>query len=1385
MGGQNATLLSGVACQPYSSAGDQRGGKDERSSSLPFTLDCAWKLQSPLVVIECTPKAMTNEFVQSQLKKFCHQCGYHMTQSILHLDRCWSAHRTRWWCVLSAAPIGAVSFADLPLMPEFRAVKNIMPYIRQWPIPEVNDLTLSLYEHSKFQAYGKGVVSNLLNVEQVMPTALHSWGNQCYPCACGCRPGFSEFRLHQKGLFGLLIPGDETIHHENETFPKCRHVHPSEVALLSGAFPNIDWKQQVRLGLAVTGQMASPLQACWIGSHVMKVLQQFTQSENAIVPEDALRLLQTRILKVRDQMWPSVETPQLVPTRSLPLGDGTKYFWVSKLPCGNPIRIAFHDGAKISQLLEAENEIGPIVSTLQVFDEHGSFLLPEESIQDGTTYYVGSVGDWHSELNPLFRKQSKDGKLVDCHVLDLPMEFLGAHDGQSHEGSDDQHDVNLGGKSTNSCGSLPVLEIPDVVPMHVDPPVDDHIHSTGGFPHDALCQVGHDGLLAMLRPCIASDFSVACLQSQQIPSEARLHILKTQGTLWADDELRFHLQALALKAPIEQCVVVWDPLLVSSAFCHHHLPRLPVDLKNCQGLVTVVTVVQINQHWIPILWRKDQHHLLGFVANVSEAQLVAIQDFHCKVCAMWGFPITKVANKTFPRIQDCCGVIAIEFLRQMIQGNGSLLSIRDDFIRAHHDYRKKFEANLTGMVIRPWLWGNGQNDDRSVLANLLKQHGVPEDAIAARIDMLFKKLGREEVLQTATGHQPWRDLKWLANQQIPPLQIIRPLELEQAIAAKSESQQAVGRRHQKGRGKGAKNRQHKDYLPNVVDPSTLRLEEGTFVLGDGTKLSQMQLTEIGPIATGVVLAKYQDAMPFIMGGKAVSTGGLALVVVDPPFDSSPDPIIAEKISFPVICAANSEPMIIEAALYQLGHLPVTKAIAAKIVKLKSIDTCTAKVSIFRDQAKQDWTDVMAHPLKYLLARIPLLTLCNKAACDSMCGSWHVPEGTELKDPLLEVWNRQWLTMAFSQVPPKDADVYSVTLRIPKSIEQSLQHYSGIDGIYIEPKAIDGRQVSKEFHVVWVPKASYAQIAVHRQTVAGVIGIARIAGKYGLRCLADDSQNIHSAVKPDSPYLPSGTKLTFLVGPVPWGTLKQSLVSAFKELNWEARPLQAVPAGRDFNGVMWKVHALEVPPQNVLYLDTGEAVITRVDQKVYQPTPSVKPVLGSIASVNLATRSANGQSKPDPIQLNDPWAAYNGKIGKAPAPAVVAPDAISALEKKITSSVIAQLPKDNMELDGDFNTVRVDRLESQVQVLHDQQAKLQSLINDNAATQQAQLVQLQSQFQAQHSQLESVVTEQSHQICGLSSSFSQQLEKQQKHLDYMFQAQMQKMEDLLSKKPRRE
>lgn len=1378
-GGQNATLLSGIACQPYSTAGDQRSDKDERSSSLPFTLACAWYLQSPLVVFECTPKAMTDQYVQSQLKQFCRQFGFHMTQSILHLDRCWSANRTRWWCILSVAPLGAIHFADLPLKPEFRTIKQIMPYIKQWPEPDLADLALSLYEHSKFQAYGRGVVSNLMNVDAAMPTALHSWGNQCYPCQCKCRAGFSEWRLQQKGLHGLLIPGDETIHHENQTFPKCRHVHPSEVALLSGAFPNIDWKHQCRLGLATTGQMASPLQACWVGAHVLRALQAFAHCQLSGTPEEILGELQSQILMVRDLMWPPIESPELVPTRSLPLVSGSLKVLVSRIPYGNTVVVTFSEGATIAQLIEAETALTQQYVSLFAFNSVGHQLPNDATLLDGFTYFIGTQCEHQTQLDAVRRSEAERAQA--CAVpLDLPMDFEGVQHEQQvvHENSGSQVGIDEP-VTTDHLGDEPMPEVKFGFPIGVAASEDcpmDRVSS------DALCQVSRAGLLALLCPCANSSTSLASLQSMQIPRAARLQILQNQMTLWADDEIRFQLQSLLTHDLKGQNFVVWDPLIISSAFQHHQVPTLPSELITPEHEVTAISVLLVDSHWIPIVWRRDSFHLLGFVANASDEQLLVIQDFHGQVCRLLGVPISKLTNRVVFGIQpDCCGVVAIEFLSHMLHGSGPFRISRDMILDAHCEYRRKFIESLHELVVRPWVWGNGFVEDQGKLAGLLRQHGVPDDAIMPRIDMLYNKLGKEAVLQSMHGSQPWRDLKWIANQQVPVVQIVRPVELEKSIAAKTGSVVSVGRKHQGGKSKGKGSKGVSSSL-QIVDPASLRIEEGTFVLGDGSRLSQLQITDIGPLATGVVLAKHQDALPFISTGKAVSNGGLAIIVVDPPADATSIPSISEKISFPVICAANCEPMLIEAAMYQLGHHPVSKAVATSLVKLQSIDTCTAKIAVFRDQVKVEWSEIVSHPLRYIMHTIPLLTLCGKATCDQKCGAWHIPEGTELKDPLLEVWNRQWMTMAFSQSPPKDAEVFAVTVRLPKLIESTLQQFSGVDGVFLEPKAIDGRLVSSEYHVVWVAKASFSQISLYRQTIPGVVGIARIAGKYGLRCLAEDSLHVHSAVKPDSPYLPAGAKLLYMVGPVPWGTLKKSLSDAFKEMKWPARPLQASPAGREFCGVNWKVQATCPPPQKVLHLATGEVVITRVDIPVSQPALNVKPAFGSIATVNLATKPEQ-TVKGQPVQLlRDPWDGYK-PIARSPD--VVASDALAALEKKVTSNVMAQLPKDNMELDGDINTARVDKLEAQVHALHEQQVKLQGLIHDNATTQQAQIVQLQTQFQAQHSQLEAVVTDQSTQIRGLSSSFSQQLEKQQQHLDFMFQAQMQKMEDLLSKKPRRE
>ena len=903
-------------------------------------------------------------------------------------------------------------------------------------------------------------------------------------------------------------------------------LDPSEVALLSGAFPNIDWQHQCRLGLAVTGQMASPLQACWVASHVIRALQSFAHCSLSVTPEETLKELQSQILQVRDQMWPAVETPALVPTRTLPSVSGPLKVMVSRIPFGCPTEVSFVEGATISQLVAAENAFDPQYVPMSAFDFEGHQMPNEATLMDGFTYLIGTHTDLQHHLE--LSRQNVNDKSHACAVpLDLPMDFEG--------GQHEQPDVSMGGPVSEEIGvhSVPEKNFPDFgdsFASHYDFLSETAVASSmlDRPSSDALCQVSHAGLLALLCPCVNSDASFEGLKTQQLPRAARLQVLQNQSTLWADDEIRFHLHTLLNQTLQEQHFAVWDPLIVSSAFQHHQLPSLPSTKADPDQEITLISVILIDSHWVPIVWRKDPHHLLGLVANVSEEQLLAIQEFHGQICRMLGVPISKITNRGgFGLQHDYCGVIALEFLNHMIHGKGPFRISREQILTAHCEYRSRFIEQLHELVVRPWLWGNGFLDDQGKLAGLLRQHGVPDDAVMPRIEMLFKKLGQQEVLQAMHGSHPWKDLKWIANQHVPVIQIVRPIELEKSIAAKSESNHSVGRKNQggKSKGKGFKGKSA-SLAPSVIDPATLRIEEGTFVLGDGTKLSQLQLCDIGPLATGVVLAKFQDALPFISSGKAVSNGGLALIVVDPPSDASSLPCISEKISFPVICAANCEPMLIEAAMYQLGHHPASKAVASKVVTLQSIDTCTAKIAIFRDQAKAEWDEIVSHPLRYIMQKIPLITLCGKAVCDLKCGCWRVPDGTELKDPLLEVWNRQWLNLAFSQSSPKDAEVYSVTVRLPKSIEANLQQFSGVDGIYIEPKAIDGRMVSNDYHVVWVAKASFSQAALYRQTIPGVVGIARIAGKYGLRCLASDSQSVHSAVKPDSPYLPAGAKLTY-------------------------------------------------------------------------------------------------------------------------------------------------------------------------------------------------------------------------------------------------------------------
>lgn len=262
----SSVIASGIACQPYSQLGDQRGGFDPRASTLPATLAAAFYLRSMLVVIECVGPAQKDPFVQHHIRNFCSKTGFYKTECVQDLKEIWGSRRNRWWCVLSAPAIGPVEMSECGGFPDLSTVGSIIPKLRPWPNQAEEELELTPIEAQAFQP--GGIVGNnfMLNTKAPMPCALHCWGSQLHPCPCGCRDvGLSKSRLDTKGLFAVLVEGAST--------QKVRHIHPQEAGALCGLDPCLTWGKQNRLSLGAVGQLASPLQALWVFSHILRKLQ--------------------------------------------------------------------------------------------------------------------------------------------------------------------------------------------------------------------------------------------------------------------------------------------------------------------------------------------------------------------------------------------------------------------------------------------------------------------------------------------------------------------------------------------------------------------------------------------------------------------------------------------------------------------------------------------------------------------------------------------------------------------------------------------------------------------------------------------------------------------------------------------------------------------------------------------------------------------------------------------------------------------------------------------------------------------------------------------------------------------------------------------------------
>ena len=269
--GTPAWITSGFSCQPWSQLGDKRKTGDCRSSSLVHTLKAAFMLQSHTILLECVEGAGQDPEVTRVLDEFCRLTGYRRCHTELNLSDLVPSRRKRWWCVLTDRSMPSFVLQPLPKLSPAPVVGELLPSIPIWSSKELQQLELDRYETGKFQEFG-GLASNLVTLDSVCKTALHGWSNQLNACPCTCRSyPLREERLKAKGIFGALIPTGGTIQTHFGDLPATRHLHPWEIALLNGMDPSLVWGDNLRLAIAAVGQLASPVQSCWIAAQVMAI----------------------------------------------------------------------------------------------------------------------------------------------------------------------------------------------------------------------------------------------------------------------------------------------------------------------------------------------------------------------------------------------------------------------------------------------------------------------------------------------------------------------------------------------------------------------------------------------------------------------------------------------------------------------------------------------------------------------------------------------------------------------------------------------------------------------------------------------------------------------------------------------------------------------------------------------------------------------------------------------------------------------------------------------------------------------------------------------------------------------------------------------------------
>eukprot|EP00435_Cladocopium_sp_Y103_P021173 s136_g5.t1 len=810
----------------------------------------------------------------------------------------------------------------------------------------------------------------------------------------------------------------------------------------------------------------------------------------------------------------------------------------------------------------------------------------------------------------------------------------------------------------------------------------------------------------------------------------RLQALWAQKGWVAFDEMVFYLQdihpvdttritkPMDLRFPANNGLIITEWILQSLEDC------LP------QSNATVMTACLFNDHWFPV---KLHIHDDTFTITTSPDMSSMITDW---IQEEFLSEYQTTQGQVMPsQFMNDCGFQTIAWIRATIHPSSTRQAMTpSEATKMRCRFAEFLQVNeLSRIPVVTLPMGATSEKAMTELQTLLEQHGVNKARSSQAAQALLQKLGLESIQQTLRAPKPWQDLKSKASQLKPPVRIVLSEELQASIDSRLAAGQPVGRKQNKIKQKQPEVRQ--------ISSDQVQIPATVFQQADGTTLTQIHPNQFNPFCKGIACVNISEAMPFLQMGAPLTKEGLGMIVLD--HDDPRLPTHHELIRFPATCSATGEPMLILGALFQLGSQAVGRTAPTVPTRLDEVETKCIRALIYKDQTKLDWPDIVAKPVRTLFAE---------------------SEFQANPEAVVDVWDRQFVSKAFKRCPPMDADIFIVNFRIKCPAHEHILDSSGQAGKYFEPRDNTGRDHDPQFKVVWMPKKSFQEVMIAKQTSVHPTWIVRSGDRLGLRTLYDHAKTIHEQHRPEVDYLSGEHMQAYRVGPLPYGTTKASLAKLYKEWNWEARPGQPLGQNIGHEGVFWSSVAAMQPSHWVYSIEQGDILITPMPsnktQQNKRPSQGLVASKRTIQSMTQAQSSDTKTSGNDPWLLNDPWSQPSHAKS-------LSQTQVAAIEATVTKYIADthKAPKGtDVTMDGEAET-RIGDLEAQVQSLQHNMSQLTSNL---------------TQFQAQQQQHNGQVSQ---QIITVKNQVDAQQSNLQQMIETKMDDQMSRIEALLTKRMR--